>query len=55
MPTRAERCQARAEECLLKAMVTHDPDVRRQFMGLASQWHQFAEQIEKQESRPSTH
>jgi hypothetical protein len=50
MSTRAERCRARAKECMVKALAALDPDVRRQFTDLATQWHQLAEQLEKEEN-----
>jgi len=52
MQTRADRYRARAEECLVKALVVQDPEVRRQFTDLAAQWHQLAEQAEKIEVAP---
>ena len=45
MPTRAECYRARAEECMVQALVAHDPDVRRQFTDMAARWHELAEQV----------
>ena len=51
MPTRSDRYRARAEECLIKAMMAHDPEVRRQFTDMAAQWHELADNADREEAR----
>jgi hypothetical protein len=44
--SRAEQFCAKADECERRAAHSRDPRVKAQFMDLASQWRQLAEQVE---------
>ncbi len=46
MPTRAERCRLKAEECLGLAAVMSDRDLARDMRDLARQWLQLVDDAE---------
>ena len=57
-PPKAEQFRAHADECERRASHSRDPQLKAQFMELASDWRQLAKQVERiahdRESAPKT-
>lgn len=53
MTSRAELCKEHAAHCDRHAVLAADENIRRQYVDLAKQWRQMADQLERLDGRGS--